>query len=55
MKIDKRIIHNDFPPYIIGEISANHNGSIDNAKKIIMFAKKEDLTQLNSKPIQPKL
>ena len=33
MKIDKRIIHNDFPPYIIGEISANHNGSIDNAKK----------------------
>lgn len=40
MKIDKRIIHNDFPPYIIGEISANHNGSIDNAKKIIMLAKK---------------
>ena len=40
MKIDTRVIQNDLPPYVIGEISANHNGSIDNAKKIIMLAKK---------------
>ena len=27
-------------PFLIAEISANHNGSIKNAKKLIMSAKK---------------
>tara|TARA_B100000212_G_scaffold209241_1_gene157971 strand:+ start:8647 stop:9705 length:1059 start_codon:yes stop_codon:yes gene_type:complete len=28
-----------FPPYLIAEISANHNGSFENAKKLIKLAK----------------
>lgn len=37
--INTRQIGVDFPPYIIAEMSANHNGSIDNAFKIIEQAK----------------
>jgi N-acetylneuraminate synthase len=37
--INGRSIGPDFPPYIIAEISANHNGSIENALKIIDVAK----------------
>jgi len=40
MKIDGREISNDAPPYIIAEISANHNGSIDAALKLIEIAKR---------------
>jgi len=39
MIINKRKIGNDFSPYIIAEMSANHNGNIDNAYKIIDMAK----------------
>ena len=39
-QIDNREISNDKPPYIIAEISANHNGNIDNAVKIIEMAKR---------------
>lgn len=38
MKINGRKIGNDSPPYIIAELSANHNGDIENAKKIILAA-----------------
>ena len=38
--IDGRIISADHNPYIIAEMSANHNGSIDNAYRIIRSAKK---------------
>jgi pseudaminic acid synthase len=38
--INDREISNNFPPYIIAEISANHNGSIERAKKTILAAKK---------------
>ena len=38
--IKGRKIGVDYPPYIIAEMSANHNGSIDNAYKIIDMAKK---------------
>ena len=38
MKIDNRNIGKEFPPYIIAEMSANHNGDIETAKKIIKSA-----------------
>ena len=34
------LISKDCPPYIIAEMSANHNGSIERAIKIIESAKK---------------
>lgn len=37
--INNRKIGNQFSPYIIAEMSANHNGNIDNAYKIIDMAK----------------
>jgi N-acetylneuraminate synthase len=37
--INKRKIGSSFPPYIIAEMSANHNGDINNAYKIIDMAK----------------
>jgi len=40
MIIDGRTISPEYPPYIIAEMSANHNGNIDNAYKIISAAKK---------------
>jgi pseudaminic acid synthase len=39
LKINGRIISSDMPPYIIAELSANHNGSFDKAKEIINQAK----------------
>ena len=40
LTINGRIISRQHSPYIIAEISANHNGSIDRAKKTIKAAKK---------------
>ena len=40
MKIDDRHIGLNYPPYIIAEMSANHNGEIENAYRIIEEAKK---------------
>lgn len=40
VKINNREIGDNHPPYIIAEMSANHNGKIENAKKIIKEAKK---------------
>jgi len=39
-KIDSRQISSNHPPYIIAELSANHNGSIEKAKDTILKAKK---------------
>ena len=39
IKIDGRKIGNAHPPYIIAEMSANHNGEINNAYRIIDMAK----------------
>lgn len=39
ISINKRAIGADQPPYIIAEMSANHNGDINNAFKIIEVAK----------------
>ena len=61
MKINNRKIGTDFPPYIIAELSANHNGRLETALKIIEQAKicgadaiklqtyKADTITLNSK------
>src|SRR6266436_4741900 len=38
MKIDNRNIGPDFLPYIIAEIGANHNGSVDDGKRLINAA-----------------
>lgn len=38
--INQRGIGEDFPPYIIAELSANHNGSLQTALKIIEEAKR---------------
>lgn len=38
--INDRLIGSSHPPYIIAELSANHNGSIETAKKIISEAAK---------------
>ena len=40
MTIKGREISNDSDPYIIAEISANHNGKLENALKIIKEAKR---------------
>ncbi|MCK9488779.1 MAG: pseudaminic acid synthase [Xanthomonadales bacterium] len=37
--IDERRIASDLPPYVIAEMSANHNGSIENAFRIIDAAR----------------
>jgi pseudaminic acid synthase len=39
ISIDGRAIGEDYPPYVIAEMSANHNGHIDNAFKIISMVK----------------
>ena len=39
MKINNRPIGSNYPPYIIAELSANHNGSLDTALKIVEQAK----------------
>ena len=40
MRIKDRVISTKTRPYIIAELSANHNGSIERAKKSILEAKK---------------
>lgn len=50
MKINGREIGNGLKPYIIAELSANHNGSIETAKNIIRLAKeaKADAVKLQT-------
>ena len=39
-KVIKKIFDHNSQPVLIAEISANHNGSINNAKKLILTTKK---------------
>ena len=49
-KIIKKIFNKKAPPILIAEISANHNGSIKKAKRLILTAKKNgaDLVKLQT-------
>ena len=49
-KIIKKIFDNKSPPLLVAEISANHTGSIEKAKKLILTAKKNgaDLVKLQT-------
>ena len=49
-KIIKKIFDKKAPPVLIAEISANHNGSIKKAKKLILTAKNNgaDLVKLQT-------
>ena len=40
IEINGRKIGKEYPPYVIAEISGNHNGSIERAKKLVKLAKK---------------
>jgi len=39
LSIDGKSIGQDYPPYVVAEISANHDGSIEKAKRLIELAK----------------
>ena len=49
-KIINKLFNKNLPPILIAEISANHNGSIKNAKKLIYTAKKNgaDIVKLQT-------
>ena len=49
-RVIKKIFNRNLPPVLIAEISANHNGSIQNAKKLILTAKKNgaDIVKLQT-------
>ena len=51
IKINGRRIGPSEPPYVIAEMSANHNGNIDNAYKIIEMAKLSGADAVNYKLI----
>lgn len=53
MKINNRKIGNNFAPYVIAEMSANHNGDIENAKKIILSAKNEGADAVKIQTYKP--
>ena len=40
IKLGSKVIDHNSKPYLIGEVSCNHNGEIANAKKLILTAKK---------------
>lgn len=51
--IDNRKIGKAFSPYVIAEMSANHNGDINNAYKIIDMAKKSGADALKMQTYTP--
>jgi pseudaminic acid synthase len=53
-KIIKKIFDKNFPPVLIAEISANHNGSLENAKKLIFTAKKNGADIVKLQTYEPK-
>jgi len=53
MFIDGREISLKKPPYVIAEISANHNGSIETAKKLIQIAKESGASAVKLQTYTP--
>lgn len=53
MKIKGRNIGIDYPPYVIAEMSANHNGDINNAYKIIEMAKNQGADAVKLQTYKP--
>ncbi|TBR37477.1 pseudaminic acid synthase [Marinomonas agarivorans] len=53
IEINNRKIGPDFPPYIIAELSANHNGDINAAFKIIEEAKKAGADAIKLQTYRP--
>ena len=53
VSIDGRRIAIDEPPYIVAEISANHNGSIETARKIIEAAKQSGADAVKLQTYRP--
>lgn len=51
--INGRLIGENHPPYIIAEMSANHNGSLDNAFKIITAAKQNGADAVKLQTYKP--
>lgn len=53
IQIDGRMIGHQYSPYIIAEMSANHNGSIENAMKLIEIAKKTGADAVKMQTYRP--
>jgi len=53
MKINSRLIGEKYLPYVIAEMSANHNGKIENAYKIIEMAKRSGADAVKLQTYRP--
>ena len=53
IKIENRSIGVDFEPYVIAELSANHNGSLSRAKEIIQMAKRSGADAVKLQTYKP--
>ena len=49
----KKIFDKEGPPILVAEISANHNGSINKAKKLILTAKKNGADVVKLQTYEP--